>query len=280
MITDFCYKGAWVRSATAVAAADYTAPDGTVQHYELSERLIELAVPAQPATAGRDVKPASILTLRLIVRRSPDGHQAPILTNRTDLSAPEVAYRMAARWRQENYFKYAREHFALDALDALDSCAGTGDDLDRLVPAPAKARALAQFAAANTAICGGIEAAGVRARQPGSGGKATVDPAAAAALLAAQDDLATAQAASRANHLPLAQVRPGSCLRGTERKLLTHAIRMSAYNTESALARLIRPHYGHGDDEARALLREAFTLTGDLQLTGNTLYVRLDPASP
>jgi hypothetical protein len=34
---------------------------------------------------------------------------------------------------------------------------------------------------------------------------------------------------------------------------------MSAYNTESALARLLRPHYPRGEDEGRALLREAFT---------------------
>jgi len=54
---------------------------------------------------------------------------------------------------------------------------------------------------------------------------------------------------------------------------------MSAYNTESSLARLLRPHYARGDDEARALLREAFTLSGDIQITGNTLHVRLDPAS-
>ncbi len=54
----------------------------------------------------------------------------------------------------------------------------------------------------------------------------------------------------------------------TERKLLTHAIRMSAYNSESALARLRRPHYARSQDEARSLLREAFTLP-----------VRLDPAS-
>src|SRR5665811_2201330 len=54
---------------------------------------------------------------------------------------------------------------------------------------------------------------------------------------------------------------------------------MSAYNAESALARLLRPHYARGDDEARALLREALTLTGDLQITGDTLHVRRDPAS-
>ena len=57
------------------------------------------------------------------------------------------------------------------------------------------------------------------------------------------------------------------------------ALRMSAYNTESALARLIRPHYSRGQDEARALMREAFTLPGDLEITGSTLHVRLDPAS-
>ena len=54
---------------------------------------------------------------------------------------------------------------------------------------------------------------------------------------------------------------------------------MSAYNSESALARLLRPHFSRGDDKARALLREAFTLPGDLQIIGDTLHVRLDPAS-
>ena len=42
---------------------------------------------------------------------------------------------------------------------------------------------------------------------------------------------------------------------------------MSAYKSESALARLLRPHYARGDDEARALLREAFTLSGDLPVS-------------
>ena len=280
------FKGAWTRTAPeAFTTVDFTAPDGTAHTYHLAERLIDLPVPAQRATGRQAPKPASALTLRLVVRRSPGGHQTPILTNRTDLSAAQVAYRMAARWRQENYFKYAREHFA---LDALDSYADQPDDPTRMVPNPAKARAgdqvsaaRAQLSAAQGGVADAIDAAGVRARQPGSGGKATVDPAAGQALSAATTDLDAAQEASRQtpSHLPLGQVRPGSRLLETETKLLTHAIRMSAYNTESALARLLRPHYARGDDEARALLREAFTLSGDLQITGNTLHVRLDPAS-
>jgi hypothetical protein len=54
--------------------------------------------------------------LRQVTRLSDDGHQTPIVTSRRDLCALEVAYRMFERWRQENFFKYLREEFALDAL--------------------------------------------------------------------------------------------------------------------------------------------------------------------
>jgi hypothetical protein len=48
---------------------------------------------------------------------------------------------------------------------------------------------------------------------------------------------------------------------------------MSTYNSESALATACRGH------EARALLREAFTLSSDVQIIDNALRVRLDPAT-
>jgi len=47
---------------------------------------------------------------------------------------------MTGRWREENYFRYARAHFA---LDALDSYAVIPDDPARLVPNPAKKQAAA-----------------------------------------------------------------------------------------------------------------------------------------
>ena len=280
------YKGSWARAAVATfTTVDYTAPDGTSHCYELTERPIELAVPGRRATTDQPATEASSVTLRLIIRRSPDGHQTPILTNRTDLTVAEVTYRMSNRWRQENYFKYAREHFS---LDALDSYADHEDDLTRLVPNPAKAHAIGQVAGARSDLTTAqadmtqaLDAAVKKAGKRGNGGKATVDPEAGLALREAQDDLAAAKKTSRntPTHLPLSDVRPGSRRLETERKLLTHAIRMSAYNSESALARLLRPHYSRGDDEARALLREAFTLSGDLQIIGDTLHVRLDPAS-
>jgi hypothetical protein len=45
-----------------------------------------------------------------------DGHQTQVITSRWDLRDIEVAYRMFERWRQENFFKYMREEFLLDAL--------------------------------------------------------------------------------------------------------------------------------------------------------------------
>ncbi|MEO6775086.1 MAG: putative transposase [Kofleriaceae bacterium] len=57
------------------------------------------------------------LELRQVVRLSDDGtHQTQVITSRRDLSTIEVAYRMFERWRQENFFKYLRDEYALDAL--------------------------------------------------------------------------------------------------------------------------------------------------------------------
>src|ERR1035437_10477705 len=56
------------------------------------------------------------LRLRQVTRRMDNGHQTPILTSLRDLPAAQVGYRMFDRWRQENFFKYLREEYALDAL--------------------------------------------------------------------------------------------------------------------------------------------------------------------
>ena len=56
------------------------------------------------------------LRLRQVTRLCDGGHQTTVITSRWDLGDIEVAYRMFERWRQENFFKYMREEFLLDAL--------------------------------------------------------------------------------------------------------------------------------------------------------------------
>jgi transposase len=74
------------------------------------------------------------LRLRQITRLSPNGHQTPVVTSRWDLPAVHVAYRMFERWRQENFFKYLREEYAIDALVDYEV---EPDDPNRSVPNPA-----------------------------------------------------------------------------------------------------------------------------------------------
>jgi prepilin-type processing-associated H-X9-DG protein len=73
------------------------------------------------------------LRLRQISRLNDDGHQTQVITSRWDLADIEVAYRMFERWRQENFFKYLREEFLLDALADYQS---EPDDPTRTLPNP------------------------------------------------------------------------------------------------------------------------------------------------
>jgi len=80
-------------------------------------------------------------------------------------------------------------------------------------------------------------------------------------LRGAEADLDGAQAAHRAvpTRLPLSAVNPGQQVLDTQTKLLTHAIRMAAFITDTVLARAVRVYtgYARADDEAHNLVRQA-----------------------
>jgi len=211
--------------------------------------------------------------------------QIHILTTRTDLPAEQVIYRMGSRWRQENYFRYARMHFDLDSHDAY---ATTDDDPTRMVPNPAKKKAHQQLLAARARYeraLAATDAALLDAVSPPprqavlitntDHDKLTAD------LRAAQTFLDTAQGAHRAvpARLPLAQVNPGQQVLDIQTKLISHAIRIAAFNTATALARDVRVHtgYARANHEAHALIRQALTGSGDIDPGNGTLTVSLDP---
>ena len=234
-------------------------------------REVSLEVPN--TKAGKDKHPQALT------------RQIHILTTRTDLSPGEVIYRMGSRWRQENYFRYARMHFDLDSHDAY---ATTDDDPTRMVPNPAKKKAHRQVLAARARYeraLAATDAALLDAKSPPPGEHLLitnqVHDAITADLRQAEADLDGAQAAHRAvpTRLPLAKVNPGQQVLDTQTKLLTHAIRMAAFNTATALARAIRVYtgYARADDEAHNLVRQALTGSGDIDPSDGVLTVRLDP---
>ena len=110
------------------ADVNFTDDTGLVHTWQAADTMVDLPVDDQGGTF-----PMRQVT-RLIDTKT-GTRQAHLVTTRTDLSVGELLHRMGSRWRQENYFRYARMHFA---LDAHDSYTATDDDPDRMVPNPAK----------------------------------------------------------------------------------------------------------------------------------------------
>jgi hypothetical protein len=180
---------------------------------------------------------------------------------------------MFSRWRQENFFRYGRQRFGLDALDSYETLP---DDSTRLVTNPARRDADKKVREAKESI-ERAEAEEGRSSIEGHRFEAEVAEAFAGARaeLKSREDIKAAIPAK----LPLGQVRPEATRIDVERKRIHDAVRMATYNAESGLARLIAPHYARAEDEARSLLREIYASAGDLEVVGSELHVRITPLS-
>ncbi len=266
--------------AAEFAAITCTDDRGRAHEYDLADSTVQLGISDGP-------RKGQAVTLRQVTRRVPAKagatRQIHALTSRTDLTAGEVCWRLSSRWREENYFRYARTRFA---LDALDSYAAAPDDPDRMVPNPAKKTAAARVRAAEQAITAAEtarDAALLQLRSPAPGQAAylsnQVINALAAPVEAAWRELGEAEDAAAATpaRIPLGTLAPDMVRLDAETKQITHAIRMAAYNAETALARALDGHYARAGDEAFALIREALTVSGDIHPGNGELLIRLDP---
>jgi hypothetical protein len=90
-------------------------------------------------------------------------------------------------------------------------------------------------------------------------------------------DEADQAAAAVPARVPLGALSPDMVRLDAEVKQITHAIRMAAYNAETALARALDGHYARAGDEAYALIRETLTVSGDIRPGPGELLIQLDP---
>jgi len=225
------------------------------------------------------------LRLRQITRLMDNGHRTPILTSLRDLAAVRVAYRMFERWRQENFFKYLRQEFA---LDALAEHAVEPDDPTREVPNPAWAKVDAQLRQAHARLDRlqaeyGLEAftnleeqrrtmRGFKIAQ-GKLGRQILDTWHRVEALEARRETAP-------RRVPVQSLTEELVIKlAPEIQHLTNLLKMIAYQTESDLLRQLAPHYPRAQDEGRTLLQSAFAGAADLQVTEKELRVTLAPLS-
>ncbi len=225
------------------------------------------------------------LWLREVRRRGADGTQVSILsTDYHTRALGPIAVRMCARWCQENFFKYMREHFALDRL--VEHGVAPLPETTRVVnPAWRRLdqavrretaqvhRRQAEFAART--LSPAPEPAEVESWQRRQGELTT----ALAARQVALQELKT-QRKSTPRHVELQALPPHeqfARLRPT-RKHFVDTVKLVAYRAETAMAHVVREVLARTDD-ARAFLREVYRTTADLlpDAEKKTLTVRLHP---
>jgi hypothetical protein len=243
--------------------------EGRSVRYDLAER-------------SRKVLPG--FRMREVRRRCANGHQTAVLTTRTDLPIEVVAYRMFERWTQENFFRYMRAHFALDALVTY---AVEPADAERTIPNPARKAAMKAITESRATLkdlhqqYGQQARANTEARRPTMRGFkiAHADLNGQITALEAKITRLKARVATLPKRVPVKTVLDEAEIvqLAPEAKHLTDAIKMVAYRAETVLLHALTAHYARTEEEGRALIREMVLTSADIlpQFADHRLLVRL-----
>jgi prepilin-type processing-associated H-X9-DG protein len=258
-------KGRWRKLARGKFVRRQMVVDGQDIGYDLADQEVRLL-------GGK-------LRLRQVTRLK-DDHQTPVLTSRRDLDAVEVAYRMFERWRQENFFKYMREEFLLDALVDYEV---ESDDPEREVPNPKWREADQKLKQVRAHIDELQRAHFVAKLTESAGAQSKVDKKAIAKMLLAEIQRATRLHDQRERiprRVPVSKTTDEEILKlATQKKHLTNVIKLVAYQAESELVRLIAPDYKRAQLEGRTLIHTALVSAADIKVTDKELLLTLAPLS-
>jgi len=226
------------------------------------------------------------LRLRQITRLNPTGHQTHIVTSRQDLSAVTIAYRMFERWRQENFFKYMRAEYALDALVDYGV---EQDDLQRLVPNPKRKENIKKRKKLQAEIQELVQEYGLEAlineesQRPTMRGFKIAHSAVSRKIegLQMQEIDLKALYQKTPEKVPLKDTLGDEVVYRLkrEKKHLTDLLKMVAYQVETDLLELIRAAYARVNDEGRTLIQCALKSSGGLEVTEKELRITLHPLS-
>jgi len=226
------------------------------------------------------------LRLRQITRLSDNGaHQTYIVTSRTDLPAPVLAYRMFERWRQENFFKYLNEEFALDAL--IDYAAEEEDE-EKVIPNPERRKINKKLAGARAELRKAEHEYGRAAMEYNKKKNASLrgfkESTKELELLIEKLEKKLKRLVEKQKKTPeriaAGEVSGEKIMRlQAERKHITSCIKMVAYQAESDLLALVRPHYARADAEGRTLITSALQSSADIDVKKDELLITISPLS-
>ena len=94
----------------------YPAQNWPLEEFRVQSVRLATGEMVERELAERGTQLSNGLWMREVRERSSNGMQSSILSNDRRLDLTQIAVWMPARWSQENFLKYMREHFGLDRL--------------------------------------------------------------------------------------------------------------------------------------------------------------------
>lgn len=251
---------------------------------EFTARAVEL--PAGETVTLRLAERATTLANGLEVREvrklTESGKQVPILSTNRLLSRERLAVVMFARWTQENFYRYMREHFGLDGLieygtapvpETVSVVNPAWRELDAAVRGDTAQlqRSLAQFG--SLSLPGTLEPAEVEHYETA---KATLQDK--IENLRKKLEEAKSKRKQTPRHIPFKELPEEARFERLrpERKQFIDTIKMISYRAETSMVGVLREELAREDD-ARALMRQIYQCEVDLlpDRGAKTLTVRL-----
>lgn len=249
-------KGAydpWPRSVFGVVKGRV---EGRAVSYELAEKMVRVL----PGFKMREVR-----------RLRSDGKQTAVVTTRWKTRAIELAWRMFERWRQENFFRYMREHFALDAMASRRAEPLGGE---RTIPNPQRAKLEKKHRKLKSELQKLEKDYGARAFENGEALRPTARGFKIAngklgrgiRALRSQCQRLKERIGALPERIAAADAEGPTIMKlDPETKHLTDTIKMLAYRTETALVGLLDDKvYARTEEDGRALVREILRTPADV----------------
>jgi hypothetical protein len=253
--------------ATEFTARPLALPGGEMITLMLAERTTQLS---------------NGLEVREVRKQTESGKQVPILSTNLVLSSERLAVVMFARWTQENFYRYMREHFGLDDLIEYGT-APVPETVLAVNPAWRELDAAIRSDAAQLQRCsaqfGSLSLAGTL--EPT---QVTRYEAAKATLQEKIENLTTKLKELKSKrkltprHIPVNDLPDKSRFERLrpERKQFIDTIKMISYRAETSMVGVLRDKLARTDD-VRALIRQIYQCEVDLlpDFQAKTLTVRL-----
>lgn len=258
--------------------------DWREDEFVLTEVILPSGETVTMHLAERGTHLAGQVWVREIRKLSEGGHQTAVISTDYGTQAAPLACAMFARWSQENFFRYMRQHFGLDSLvdyqtEAVPETTVVVNPAYRSLDGQVRkqlatvSRQSAQFGAMN--LEADIEPPAVEAFERR---KAALRDS----IMQRQQDLVMLKAQRKATprHITVKELPEAQRFErlSTQSKHFIDTIKMIAYRAETAMAQVLRETMSRHDD-ARSLLCAIYRSDADLlpDVQRKTLTVRLHP---